>query len=205
MKARRRSIHVVQRSNTETPAGRCRRGIPAWRTSNPDRNEEVQFPEIVKANAKCFTFCSAQHPLREYKQEQTRVLQTWPPMTRYSEVKQQHVLPKPPHCNFTPLGISNPLPGTTRRYQIRQTAPTIDIFTEDNANIQNEEFRQRTRPRQAHVADILFSLNRNRRLAEALSSNTCPLQPRNSRLNVNPVPHNHKGHTTIVSLSSASP
>ena len=54
--------------------------------------------------------------------------------------------------------------------------------TRTTPTFQRGDFRLRTNPRQAQVADVLFSLNRNRRLAGVPFSRTSPLQPRNSRL-----------------------
>ena len=52
---------------------RTERGAPASRTSNPDRINEVQFPEP-------YSLASSD---------------------RHSEVKRQHAMPKPPHCELT--------------------------------------------------------------------------------------------------------
>ena len=83
-------------------------------------------------------------------------------------------------------------------------APSIDFSTRTTPTFQHEDFRQRTNPRQAHVAEVLFSFNRNRRLAEVLTSRTCPQQPRTRDYMRKTVPHNHQSHTTIVSLSFTS-
>ena len=83
-------------------------------------------------------------------------------LRRTSNPNRSEALQKPIHCDSTPLGNRISLP---------------NLITQ-----QRGDFRLRTNPRQAHVAEVLISINRNRRLAEVLSSRTCQQQPRNSRL-----------------------